>query len=125
MLLSAAMLALSAGVRADMHGGDAKKEPAVSMSGEIVDLSCYLTHGGKGKGHKKCAKACLLEKKASAGLLTAKGELFLLLPGSHDDDKSMGAVAEMAGEQALIKGRKVNNGGLKAILVDTVDKAGK
>lgn len=111
------------------HGaGHGKAAPAavdtVTITGEVLDLSCYLGHGAKGRDHQKCAKACLLDKKVPAGLLTADGTVLLLVP-DHKFEKAFKPVGELAAETVVVKGRKVVSGGLPGILVQSVEKAGK
>ena len=38
------------------HGGG--DDELQTVSGEVVDLSCYLEHKAKGPGHRKCAISC-------------------------------------------------------------------
>lgn len=106
--------------QAHKHEGKAAAEK-VTLTGEILDLSCYLAHEGKGKEHKKCAKACLIEKHVAAGLLTADGMVYVLV-SSHDNEKAFKTVGDFAAEKAKVTGRKVISGGLQAILVEKIEK---
>src|SRR6266571_4351107 len=67
---------------------------ADSVTGEVVDLACYMVHpqSSVGAGHKKCAEVCL-KKGLPAGLLTADKQLYLLLE-DHDNSKPYAAVRE-------------------------------
>lgn len=111
------------------HGKEGKaasaaKADVFTATGEVLDLSCYLGHGAKGKEHQKCAKACLLDKKAPAGLLTADGLVYLLVP-DHKHEKAFKPVGELGAEMVTVRGRKVVSGGLPGIMVESVEKAGK
>lgn len=114
------------------HGKGHAKEPAaaaapgeaVTVTGTILDLSCYLGHGSKGKDHQKCAKACLLDKKVPAGLLTSDGSVLLLVP-DHKHEKAFKPVGELAAETVTVRGRKVVSGGLPGLLVESVEKTAK
>jgi hypothetical protein len=110
------------------HGQEAKpaeaKADALTVTGEVLDLSCYLGHGAKGKPHQKCAKACLLDKKVPAGLLLDDGSVLLLVP-DHKHEKAFKPVGELAAERVTVRGRKVVSGGLPGLMVETVEKAGK
>ncbi len=97
---------------------------AVTVTGEVLDLSCYLGHASKGREHQKCAKACLLDKKVPAGLLTADGSVLLLVP-DHKHEKAFKPVGELAAETVTVRGRKVVSGGLPGILVESVEKVAK
>ena len=100
---------------------EAVQEDVVTVTGEVLDLSCYLGHGAKGKEHQKCAKDCLIKKNVPAGLLTAEGSVYLLVE-DHKYEKAFKPVKELAAKQAKITGRKVIKGGLQAILVEKVEK---
>lgn len=120
-------LALAAGVRA--HEGhkhaEHKAAPAgetVTLTGEVIDLSCYLDHEGKGKEHQKCAKACLLEKRIPAGLLGDDGSVVLLV-ADHKHEKAFKPIPEWAAERVRVTGRKMQKGGLPALLVTGAEKA--
>lgn len=111
------------------HGKEGKaaaetKADVVELKGEVLDLSCYLGHGAKGKPHQKCAKACLLEKHAPAGLLTDDGQVYLLVP-DHKHEAAFKPVGELGAEVVTVRGRKVASGGLPGIMVESVEKAGK
>ncbi len=40
--------------------GEKKSAKTITVTGEVVDVSCYLAHGEKGRGeeHASCAAAC-------------------------------------------------------------------
>ena len=99
----------------------AEKSPVVSLRGEVLDLSCYLGHGAKGKKHKKCAKACLVKKHVSAGLLTEDGSVLLLVM-DHKHEKAFRGIGELAAENVVVTGTRAKKGGLNAILVHSVKK---
>lgn len=128
-LVFGAVLALGSGVPAhEGHKHEEGKQAApaadvVTLEGEVLDLSCYLAHPetGRGKEHKKCAKMCLVEKKVSAGLLTADGSVYLLVE-DHDHEKAFKPVRDLAAEQVRVTGRKVSKGGVQGILVQKVEK---
>lgn len=90
----------------------------VTVQGEVIDSTCYFSHGEKGKGHKKCAVMCL-KKGVPSALLTDDQKVFLLLP-SHDNESAYDEVKKLAAERVEIKGEKVEKGGTTAIIVDSV-----
>jgi len=56
---------------------------AVTISGEIIDLSCYLQLGKHGEKHKACGTKCLSAGQP-IGLLTKEGGVYLLIDEEHD-----------------------------------------
>lgn len=132
LIAIAALLAAAVPVAAHEghdHGKEAAKAPeakadTVTMTGEVLDLSCYLGHGAKGKPHQKCAKACLLEKKVPAGLLLDDGSVLLLVP-DHKHEAAFKPVGGLAAERVSVRGRKVVSGGLPGLMLESVEKAAK
>ena len=56
-----------------------------TITGEVVDVSCYLAHGdgGKGDAHKGCGQACA-KNGGPLGILTHDGQLYVsILPDDH------------------------------------------
>lgn len=56
-----------------------KRSPPMTLTGEIVDISCYKQKGvagGTGAAHVECAKLCVLTKDAAVGILTDGDGLF-------------------------------------------------
>ncbi len=56
---------------------------AVAITGEIIDLSCYLQLGKHGEKHKACGTKCL-NSGQPIGLLTKEGGVYLLIDEEHD-----------------------------------------
>src|SRR5258708_15674137 len=62
-----------------------KMSKQTTIDGEVVEVSCYLAHGDKGKGddHKSCAEACA-KNGSPLGVLTKEGKLYVsVLPDDH------------------------------------------
>lgn len=96
---------------------------AVALTGEVVDLHCYMAHEGKGAKHAKCAKACALEG-APLGLLTDDGKVYLLTE-EHARKKPYAKARTLAGERATVEGKLFTRGGLTGIVVAKVEAAAK
>ena len=50
-----------------------KRSAPMTLTGEIVDISCYKSKGvagGTGAAHVDCAKICILQKDGAVGILT-------------------------------------------------------
>ena len=82
-----------------------------TVTGEIVDLMCYLDHGAKGEKHSGCAATCI-SKGGPVGLLTADGQLYLVI-GNHAPMNEK--LAPLAGKTVTLKGKKVEKSGMKMI----------
>jgi hypothetical protein len=97
---------------------DARAQEAVTVTGEVVDLACYLSKGSKGKRHKTCAQLCA-KKGLPIGVLNDAGDVYLLIE-DHDDPAPYEAAKGLAGEQAEVTGKKFTKGGVQSILVSGV-----
>lgn len=93
----------------------------VKVKGEVIDMSCYMAHKGKGPKHQKCAKSCILGKSLPVGLLTKSGKVYLLVE-DHGKVKPYQQVKELAAERVEVKGKKFLRGGMEAIAVSSVRK---
>jgi hypothetical protein len=92
---------------------------ADTVSGEILDLACYLPHPQmKGQGHKKCAETCV-KKGLPMGLLTDDGQVYVILE-DHDNPKPYAALKDKAAQKVTIEGDKVSQGGTQGIVVQAV-----
>lgn len=114
---------LGAGVAAaheGHHDGKASAAPSATVSGELVDMACYLDDGSKGAKHAKCAGMCV-QNGAPLGLLTADGKLYLVV-ANHANEKPYGEAKALAGGGAKLTGRLVNKGGVAALIVDKTEK---
>ena len=69
-------------VAAGVDGKPLKGE-VKTVTGEIVDYSCYLQLGKHGAKHRDCGQKCL-KNGQPIGLLTKEGKLFLLMEEEHD-----------------------------------------
>jgi hypothetical protein len=54
-----------------------------TLTGEVVDYSCYLQLGKHGGKHRDCGQKCLRNGQP-IGLLTKEGKLYLLMEEEHD-----------------------------------------
>lgn len=93
----------------------ASAQEPITVSGEVVDLACYLSKGSKGKRHKQCAELCA-KKGLPIGVLTDAGDVYLLIE-DHDDPAPYDAAKGLAGERAEVSGKKFAKGGVASILV--------
>ena len=93
-----------------------------TVTGEILDLACYVGHEAKGDKHKACATACI-SVGAPMGLLTSDGHVYLLVE-NHEMKKPYDELKSKAAEQMKVTGTVQERGGLPAIVVTAVAKAG-
>jgi len=91
------------------------------LTGEVVDVFCYLSHGeeGRGKGHSNCAKKCI-----QGGLPVAiKVGDQLYLASMADHTAANATLAELAAEQVTVRGKVMERDGQRFIAISHVEKA--
>jgi hypothetical protein len=91
----------------------------VTLTGEVVDLHCYLTRGATGPEHAGCGNACLA-RGVTAGFLADDGRVFVLLGGRPFSVKDQ--IAGLAGEKVTLTGTPVERGGVRALQLKTVER---
>lgn len=95
----------------------------VTLTGELIDMACFMAHEGRGKKHAKCAQQCVLGG-APVGLLTGDGKVYLLVE-DHSTPKAKKPYAqakELVAETVTIMGHAYERGGVQAIVVESVKK---
>ena len=107
-------------------GGAAATEPTdVTVTGEVVDIACYMMGGAKGEGHKGCAAACA-KGGIPLALLDGDGKLYLLL-ADGEPHKTMNEklLADgLVAAQVKVMGKLHSKPGLNLIVVEKCEKAG-
>ena len=63
--------------------GKPNEAKVVTMTGEIVDFSCYLQIGKHGEKHRSCGQKCFTAGQP-IGLLAENGGLYMLMEEEHD-----------------------------------------
>jgi len=112
--IAAVALAVTCGVAAE-KSGDKAPAKASAVQGEVLDLSCYLGHGGMGEGHAGCAAKCL-KGGQPMGLLGTDGAVYILY-ADHGDAAPYEKAKDFAGKKVEITGDVATKGGLKGITV--------
>jgi hypothetical protein len=103
-------------------GGKPNPGNAVSVTGEIIDLSCYLQLGKHGEKHVACGKKCLTNGQP-IGLLEKDGGVYMLMEEEHDprrDGQAAGfrkAAIEHLGQIIQVNGTEAKVKGYRAIYV--------
>jgi len=103
--------ALAVPALADQHM--AMKGSTKTVTGEVVDMGCYLGHAARGANHVSCATKCI-NQGMPMGLLTNNGTLYLLTL-DHDDADPYNKIKTMAGKSVSVTGEVMTRSGMKAI----------
>ena len=92
-----------------------------TLTGEVVDVFCYLSHGkeGLGAGHAGCAKKCIQSGLPVA--IKVGGQLYLAAMDSHDPANAK--LAALAGQQVTVHGTVMEKDGQHLISISRIEKA--
>lgn len=93
------------------------KAPEKVVTGELVELACYLTQGARGVAHRGCAQAGLT-RGATAAVLTEEGQLYILL----QDPRAAKPVdlVPLAAQRVEARGVGYNKGGITALVLGSI-----
>jgi hypothetical protein len=119
ILLGIAAAALFAALPLVAHPGHDEKEkkanPAAGetkkISGEVVDMACYIDHNATGEKHADCAKKCITSG-LPVGLKADDGKTYLLI-GEHMPLNT--ELAEYAAKKITVEGKVVSRDGINMI----------
>lgn len=124
ILVVVAVLSWSAAAIAhEGHEMPGKKAVTKTVTGEVVDMGCWLGHAARGKDHISCATKCL-NQGMPIGLLTSNGTLYLVTL-DHDNADPYNSLKDMAGKDVSITGELLSRSGVKAIEASKVQLASK
>lgn len=91
-----------------------------TIIGEVVDITCFLGHGDRGKDHEKCARQCV-QKGLPVGLLTEKGDVYLAVGPDHQKANDM--LLDHVAKTVKVVGKKTESAAMKMFEVRLVMKA--
>ena len=95
-----------------------KKVDPKTVTGEILDMKCYMTSGAHGEGHKDCAAMCI-KGGEPMGILADDGKVYLLIEGK-DDSGAFEEAKKHAGETVTVTGTLSEKNGVQALIVTEV-----
>lgn len=115
ILTTLAGAALISAAPAFAHEGEkheaGTKAKEIAVTGEVIDLVCYIDHGATGAEHADCAQKCIA-MGLPVGIKTANGETYMLI-GEHKPIN--GKLAPLAAKTITVKGKAVERDGIHMI----------
>ena len=94
-----------------------KNDETKTVTGEILDMECYMTSGAHGADHKECAASCI-SRGEPMGVLAEDGKVYLLIKGK--DKTPFEAAKKLAGEMVTVTGTLSEKNGVQALIVTEV-----
>jgi hypothetical protein len=91
----------------------------ILVTGEVLDMTCYIASNLSGPEHAECAKVCIRNGEP-AGIKAQDGKVYLLTgePGQSINAK----LADYAAQIVTIKGRKTMRDGFAQLQVEEIRK---
>ena len=90
----------------DLAAGETKK-----ITGEVIDMACYIDHNATGEKHADCAKKCI-ESGLPVGIKSDDGKTYLLI-GEHKPLNS--ELAQYAAKKITVEGKIATRDGIYMI----------
>ena len=110
-LLVVTGLIFGAGVAVAHEGDEAKS--VQTITGEVVDMACYLSDGAMGPGHRECAQKCI-----ASGLpvgIKSGDQVYLAISGEHGPANA--TLAPLAAKQVVAEGVVTEQNGVHLIAI--------
>lgn len=108
------LFALPLAAQAPAAGGD------VTMTGTVVDVSCYSTMGASGPSHKACAQTCA--HSGSPLAIMADGVIYMPVSPKPNNPQNSRLV-EFAEGKVKVTGTVKEVAGIHTIVIKTVEAA--
>jgi len=86
-----------------------------TITGELLDMDCYMKSGAHGADHKSCSEMCV-KGGSPMGVLTSDGKVFLLVADDSKKD-AYDEAKKHAGEQVTVTGELSEKDGIKGLVV--------
>lgn len=101
------------GEEGHQHG---TSESTQRITGEVIDLACYLDHGAAGAGHLACASHCI---RSGLPVGIKSGDTIYLAVG-NEHKTANAALAPLAAQDVVVEGVVSERDGLKLIEITKV-----
>ena len=90
-----------------------------TITGEIIDITCYMRHDSKGEKHIKCATYCANLGMPLGVLEDGTDKIYVIIPPGHEDPK--GPVMPYVGKKVKIDAILYTMGGLTGLEVEKIE----
>jgi hypothetical protein len=107
LAFTAALAAAPLTLAAEPEKTDASTQ---EVTGEIVDMMCYVDHNASGEKHASCGEKCI--KGGGPVGIVSDGKAYLVV-GTHKPIND--ELAPLAGKTVTLKGKMASNGGVSML----------
>jgi hypothetical protein len=120
----AAAIVISAGITAVwLNLSQRERHPLVQgqemvVTGEVLDMTCYIAHNLSGPQHAECAKECI-RKGLPVGIKGEDGKIYLLVGKTQPVNAEL---ADYAAKTVTIRGKETMRDGFAQLQVEEIRK---
>src|SRR6267154_1242468 len=104
-------LAVTGALAHEGHEGNTGETNTITVTGEVIDMACYIDHGVTGAKHADCAKTCI-ESGLPVGIKAQDGKTYLLI-GEHKPMNKQ--LADLAAKTITVRGKLSTRDGFNMI----------
>lgn len=115
-VLTLAMLVVAAG---GLSADKAEAQEMSSVTGEVIDITCYITGGMKGADHRMCAQVCA-DAGLPLGILSTDGDIYLTAGKGMPAPPATDLLKGHAAHTVTVEGMVTERDGARLITVDKV-----
>ncbi len=98
------------------EGHHAKSSAGEQLTGEVVDITCYVDHQSKGDKHSACAQKCITAGNPVG--IVAGGKLYVVVQDNHDSPNAK--LAPLDGQLVTITGKQLLKDGMRVVAMESV-----
>lgn len=121
ILATTALLAICALPLAAQQAAATAQAPSdVTLTGQVIDMNCFVTMGASGAGHKTCASACA--KAGVALAILADGNIYMPVSAKPGDPQNS-RLEPFAEGRVKVTGTHRMSNGIHTIEIKTIAAA--
>lgn len=124
IITATAILVLGGGTAAlawQDHGHEHHAGKTVQITGQVVDVACFVGHDSSGAKHEKCAEACARAGNPLAIYDESAKALYLSVSTDHKNPNTK--LMSFIEKKVTVKGTLLEKGGLKGLAIESVQAA--
>jgi len=90
----------------------------VTLTAEVIDLSCKVVHNLSGADHRMCAQVCA--DKGIPLALFSNGEVYVPVSMGMPGEGANEQLKPFAEQKVTVKGKVIERGGIKSIVIEEI-----
>ena len=96
------------------------KGKTITVTGQVIDTGCYLSHDSKGSDHAACAAACA-KNGVPLAILDANGKVYMPIAADHKNQNLK--LMPFIEKKVKVSGIALDKGGVNGIAIKTIEAA--